>query len=401
MDRKIVVSTIIDNQVSAAFPKLGIQVYKDFSELLEVVESTPIRTDKIYVTEDVTRYNPNLAFTSLVRLYESVFFKADEIVFITPFESENIERIEFLMKEGSLNNVTIVKGELQKEFILSVIRGEAENNKQSVKRKEVIRHRRSEYAKENINKSMFEDRELVKTETDNLAEIDNQPSEEVKLLPFTKNCEIIQLTGENEISRSIFTIILAQYVSGYGKTVLIDTDTVYFTMSYFLKQASIPCENIPIDLFYDNPLKLINKIKESEKRLICLTGTSDDKDKNFHIFSVINSIFSMLKKDVDYFLFETMLGNILPSFKTVAVMENNLISAIKTAYKTPKPNDFLYAAVDSSIDSIAVKNSSVLSSIVSEVLEKPTEVPIYKISDLKLEGGNCFDMHRYVKEQVN
>ena len=131
MDRKIIVSTILDENFAAAFPKLKMQIYSNFEELIETVSSTPIRTDKLYITEDVVRHNPSSSFTSLVEIVSSVFFKADEIVFIVPFDSTNIERINFLVKEGSLSNVNIIKGELQKEFLLSVLRGDAENVRQT------------------------------------------------------------------------------------------------------------------------------------------------------------------------------------------------------------------------------------------------------------------------------
>jgi len=399
VDGKIIVSAIIDSSFAAAFPKLNMQIYTNFDDLIDTVSSNPIRTDKLYITDDVVRHNPSSSFTSLVRLVSSVFFRTDEIVFITPFDSASIERIDFLVKEGSLKDVTIVKGELQKEFILSVIKGTAQSGKTAVKRKEVIRHRRSEFIKSNRVKSVFDDKDAVHTEEERLFEIEDQEVLKNEILPGVKNGEIIQITGLNDTTRSVFAVILAQFASGYGKTILFDTDMTYFTASYLLKQGDIKFENIPVRLFYTNPLEMIKNIRESDKRLICVTGTSEDKDKRYHIFQIINTVFSVLKKEIDFFIFETKLEFILPSFRTVAVIENDIISAISTAHNTPPSVNMLFAAVDRAIEGMAVYDSDVLSAVVSEILETDTEIPIYKISSLKL-GGESYDLHRYVKGQA-
>ena len=400
MDRKIIVSTILDENFAAAFPKLKMQIYSNFEELIETVSSTPIRTDKLYITEDVVRHNPSSSFTSLVELVSSVFFKADEIVFIVPFDSTNIERINFLVKEGSLSNVNIIKGELQKEFLLSVLRGDAENVRQTVKRKEVIRHRRSEFIKNNRNKPVFGEKEVVHTEEERLFDIEDQKVPENDILPIIRNGRLIQITGLNDTTRSVFAVILSQFAAGYGKTVFFDTDMVYFTASYLFKQGNIKCETIPIKLFYTDPLDMIKKIRESEKNLICITGTSEDKDEHYQVFAVVNAVFSVLKKEIDYFIFETNLEFVLPSFKTIAVIENDIISAISTAHHIPPAANMMFASVDRAIEGMAVYDSDILSAVVSEILDKDVKIPIYSIKSLNLEGGESFDLHRYVKGEA-
>lgn len=397
MDGEILVSTIADERFESMFHNQNIKVFKSFDEILELIETTPLRISKLFITEDVTRYNPNPSFTSLVKLLESIFFKTEEIIFITPLYSDSVKRIEFLQQEGLLKDITIIKGKLQKEFIASVIRGDT-GGKPKIKRKEVIRHRRSEYINEHRqNDFVLNQDEHIYTEEEKLKKINNQPVTENHIYTYAKNGELIQVTGLNNIDNAVFAIVLAQFISGGGKTIFIETDTVYFTASYLLKQGNIKYENIPLNLFYIHPLDFINKIKDSNENLICITGTSEDKDKQFQVYNIINSLYNMMRKEIDYFIFQTGLNNILPSLKNIAVIENDILSSISTAHKIPSScmENIMFSALDRAVEGIAIKDSSVLSSIVSEILDRDIQIPIYNIKSLEL-GDESYDLHRYV-----
>lgn len=399
MDSKIIVSNIIDIQITSEIS--DIYIFKNFDEVIKYTESTPIRISKLYFTEDITKYNPSPAFNSLVKLVESVFFKTDEIIFITSQNNEDIKRIEFLINEKLLKDVSIIKGNIQKEFILSVIKGNISNKNHSLRRNEIIRHRRSEYIK-GQKKSVIPQEDKVHTEEESLSQVDSQTQEPNHIFNYEDDGVIIQVSGLDYLSKSIFSVVLSQFLSGYGKTILFDTDATFFTVSYLLHQGKISFLEIPMKLYYTEPLEMINLIKESKEKLICITGTSEDKEKHFRVYNIINALFYMLKNDIDYFIFETELEQILPSFNTIIVLENNIISAIKTAYYIPPKfsDNLLFAALDSSINQISIKNSKVLSSIISEIIEKLVEVPIYRIENLVLEGGKSLDLYRYSRRNT-
>ncbi|MBR1736705.1 MAG: hypothetical protein IJ736_06770, partial [Firmicutes bacterium] len=250
------------------------------------------------------------------------------------------------------------------------------------------------------NKPVFGEKEVVHTEEERLFDIEDQKVLENDILPIIRNGRLIQITGLNDTTRSVFAVILSQFAAGYGKTIFFDTDMVYFTASYLFKQGNIKCETIPIKLFYTDPLDMIKKIRESEKNLICITGTSEDKDEHYQVFAVVNAVFSVLKKEIDYFIFETNLEFVLPSFKTIAVIENDIISAISTAHHIPPAANMMFASVDRAIEGMAVYDSDILSAVVSEILDKDVKIPIYSIKSLNLEGGESFDLHRYVKGEA-
>ncbi len=402
MADQIIVSTLIDNQVLSLFHNTDIELYYNLESLYETIKSTPIRTKKLVVTQDITNDNPNKSFTLLVDIVHSVFFKTDDIIFISDSDSSDIEKVDFLVKNESLPNVNVVTGSLTKEFVISTLRGDIATSNLGRKRKDVIRMRRSEYIELQKQKSAFPEEDDVELEDDKLSQIENQELEKNIIYDYTVNADIIQITGLNTISKSVFANILSQFLSGYGKTVIIDTDMEYFTLSYLISLTKFDYLNIPIKLFYTDPLSIVDTIKNTDKKLICLTATSDDYNKDYQIYYIVRTLFSLLKRDVQYILYETELKYILPSMRTIVVMDNNIVSILKTVPNLPNNSlsNMQFVAIDNSMESIAIKDSKVIASMVSTLLNVVKEIPIYKIDSLNLGGENTYDLYRYVNGET-
>lgn len=405
MDDKIIISGYIDNTVLQLFPNMGLVIYDSVSKLSESVEAGPVVADKIYISEDIIKYNPNSVFTKLVEVYKSPFLKVEEIVFIVPPSSEMLERIEFLIKNDRLGKVQIVKGQVTKEFILSVIRGDASANKNKMTRKEVIRHRRGDYIREQRSSSQFKTTDKFVTETEALSKVGKYEEierEETQVFDTSTICELIQITGINELTTATFSLILAQFMSGYGRTVLIETDVTYFTTSYLVSQSKIKALNLKLSDFYQDPLSMVRAIQESEENLIVITSDSSAKMKNYRPYSIIHSLYNMLKTQLSYFLIPAKMEELLPSMRTIVVMDNDLISIIKTASTIPATSieNMQFVCIHCNKKYLAITDSSIISSFIFEITGATVEVPIYGIDNLNLEGGDVYDLYRYVEGNV-
>lgn len=402
MDAKIIISGMIDSNVAVAYPKLGLVPYDTVSKLRAEVDKGPVVAETLYITEDVIKYNPNSVFAQLVDLYKSPFFRVEQTVFIVPVNSSELQRIEFLQKRESLGNVSVIKGEVTKEFILSVLKGSASASKTAVKRKEVVRHRRSEYVQKKRVESQFSETETVETETDRLSIIRNQediPREETIINDLVDDGEMVQITGIDQTTAGMFSVVLSQYLAGYGRAILFETDMDYFTISTLVASSDIKALHIPIRKFYENPLDVVKQIRESEDNLICIVGTSDDKDKNYRPYNIIHTLYHLAKKYVKYFIIPTTIDNLLASMRSIVVTNNDILSIIKTAYNIPSTSidRMQFVGIHCKYDVIAIKDSQVISSIISEITNTPVTVPIYDINSLRLDGGDMYDLHRYVK----
>jgi hypothetical protein len=402
MDAKIVISGIIDSNVAVAYPKLGLIPYDTVSKLKAEVDKGPVVADTLYITEDIIRYNPNSVFAELVELYKSPFFQVDQTIFIVPANSQELKRIEFLQQRDKLGNVSIIKGEITKEFVLSVLRGSASAGKTAVKRKEVVRHRRGEYVQQKRIESQFAETDTVETETDRLSAINTQeeiPREETHIAELVDNGEMVQITGIDQTTIGMFAVVLSQYLAGYGRAILFETDLDYFTISTLVASSEIKALSIPIERFYQSPVEVVNLIKETDHKLICIVGTSADKGKGYRPYNIIHTLYHLAKKYIKYFIIPTTIDDLLASMRSIVVTNNDILSIIKTAYNIPSTSidRMQFVGIHCKYDAIAIKDSQVVSSIISEITNTPVNVPIYEINSLRLDGGDMYDLHRYVK----
>lgn len=402
MDTKIIISGLLDNNVLQMFPNLSITLYEKVSQLYDDIEAGPVVTETLYISEDIIKYNPNTVFSQLVKVFESPFFKCEETIFAVAPSSDMLERIEFLNKNNRLGNVTVLQGEVTKEFLLNIIRGGASSSKTKHKRKAVMRHRKDEFIQQSRTKSQFTETDYVDTEQDRLSVIgpqENVEREQVHIQETDTVCELIQITGINKLTTSTFAVILSQFISGYGKVVLFETDTYYVTTSYLVTQSKMKCLNIPMADFYRNPLEVVNKIRDTDHNIICITSSSSYKDQNFRPYSIIHTLYNMLKNNVSYFIIPSIMTELLTSMRTIVVMDNDLLSLIETAHTVPTTSiqNMQFVAIHTRKDYCAIQDSNVIASILYEITNIIVEVPIYDIQSLNLEGGDIYDLYRYVE----
>ena len=407
MSERVIVSTILDTKILSLFPNDNILIFDSIDLLFSYINNKPVSTDKLLITSDTLETNSTQSFNTLLKILDNPFFRLHETLdFIVAENSSVINRINFL-KDGncfpSNIDVNIVNSPLTKNSLLSILRGEYSTGPKQESRKAVVRMRTKEYKEyrkkqqQTIN-TVLSPNEEIETESDQLSVIDNIKPEPNILYRYEEQASVIQILGETPIQRTSFAVVLAQFLQGYGKVLLVDTDMEYFSLSYLLSSITKDYLNIPIREFYRDPLNLANQIRNSDKKLICLTGTSADKEEGFPIFEIIRTLYNILCNDLKYVIYETSISNYLASLRSIVVIENNILSVLKTI-PSIAVNDTSYvqfASIDTYIQNIRIVDSKLLSGFVSNLLDIDVVVPIYDIKSLELGGDNIHDLHRYV-----
>jgi len=395
---KVVVSALVDSQILSYFPDLNIRLFKTLEDLDAYVADNPLRVEDLIVTQDITRDSPNQMFTLLSNICSSTFFRSEQLIYVTPPNSREINMIQFLQNEGSLTNVIVLQGDLTKEFLISVIKGETSGKSAKITRKAVVRRRVSDYKEEAI-RTTLPDEDIVQTEEVKLREVPKVPEFQTKIIDAPITGSLIQVTGLQNAPRTEFSLLLAQYLAMHGKTLLLETDMNYFATSYLLHQAGINYDNIPLNDFYRDPIGFIERVRDSEHSLVCLTGTSKDANSDIRVYSILNTLYSSLKHNIKHFVYLTALQDILPSVQTIIVMNNDLLSVLETISNLPVESSSRmdYVAIDRSVSEIAIRDGHLLSSMISELINHDVDVEIYSFKSVKL-GGEPVDMYRHVKQ---
>jgi hypothetical protein len=400
MSVKVIVSSLVDSQVLSYLPDMDIRFFKTLADLDTYVADNPLRAVDLIITQDVTRDNPNQMFTLLSNICNSTFFRSENLIYITPPLSREINMIRFLQNDGSLSNVTVLEGDLTKEYLISVIKGEASGRNARVTRKAVVRKRVSDY-KEEVLRTTLPDDDFVRTDELKLCILPKITEFQTNIIDTPITGSLIQITGLLNSPRAEFSVLLAQYMAIHGKTLLLETDMRYFTTSYLLHQAGIDYDKIPLNSFYRNPIGFIEQVGGSEHNLVCLTGTSKDINADIRVYSILNTLYSSLKHNIKYFIYLTELHDILPSVQTVICMNNDLLSVLETINNLPVESSLYmdYVAIDRNVDEVAIRDGRLLSSMVSELINHNVDVDLFSFKSVKL-GGEPIDLYRYVKRHL-
>jgi hypothetical protein len=200
------------------------------------------------------------------------------------------------------------------------------------------------------------------------------------------------------MERSVFTFIIAQYLSLSGKTLIIEKDFDFLTLSNIASRSNVDYLEILVEDIYDHPEKEILKIRNSEKKLIVVvTRQRLQRDYCF----ICSILYNNLIGNLTYLVNESNLDELSDSAKYIVVLPNNARDLLKTTAMLTIGYECnaRFVGVDIlRIEEITIKNSRQMEMIVKDVLQIKTQlnIPIFNIGSLKL-GGAVHDLRMLVE----
>lgn len=410
MAKKIVlVTTIVDHSISEYFKDMEIILYDELIELVKFVETTPIRCDKLVITEDTTATGTTSAFGEIINLMrkDNYFFDAKELVFVSPPGSNSLAILDYILQatDSPLEKPIIVQGTLTREFLVSAIKGTyRETGKQT--RMSVERKRRTDFNREEIEKRAKIargeedlDDETVQSDDDLLATLPPQDYNQYEEGKVTKTAKTIQIVGSAGRGKTSFLLLLAQFISRKHKVVIIDNDLDYFSLSAYIEYGGIECTKIDVADVYNDPIKAAAVVANSQHNLVAIVGKSSYRFRKYSSAFLIRMCFSLFSTSTEYMILESDTKNMLPATRSIMVLRNDLISILKDIQTVPFQTyelDFV-ALSTQTIGDGQIVSSEELTKCVSEmlniVIEQP--IPIYQLLSYKI-GGSIYDLHRYM-----
>lgn len=209
----------------------------------------------------------------------------------------------------------------------------------------------------------------------------------------------IHIAGLPVMERSVFAFIMAQYLSISAKTMIVEKDFEFLTLSYIAKQSKADFLEVLIEDLYKNPQKELAKIAATEKKLIVI-GTRERMPRDYSF--ICSLLYSNLIGQIRYLVRENDFCELSDSAKFMAVLPNNTIDLLKTLTHIPYglEENARFAGVDiSRLEELAIKNSKQMEMIVKDVLQIKGElkIPVYKVSSLEL-GGDIHDLRMLIEE---
>lgn len=395
-NRVVIVSAFVDNLIKERQPDTEFKIFPGIRELLNYSEKSFIRADRMFITKDALENSPTTSMNCIIDLLEKRYVRVNNITYISEKDSDELDTVRFLNDTIELN-WDIVEGTINREYIVNFICGTLSERDEELDRKVVVRMSQSDYVKMRLQK------------LDTLDEKFNSEEDELKDIPITENTEVlvqsgsivtklVNVVGLSSRNRTIFAFLMAQNLSFKGKTIIVEKDFKYLSLSDITARADIELRYVSVQDLYRDAEGTIEKIKNWTDRLIVITSDEkDDLDYNF----VFNLLYCNLENYVDYFIKELDMDEVSPISDYIVVMNNNVLDIIKTVEKLPDGYDkrAKFVAVSTEkVTELEIRDTKALSIFVKKLIQLKGElrVPIFNITSL-IMGGESSELYMLVK----
>lgn len=397
----IVVSNLVDELIQELLPDSDIMLFPTLSSLLEYTDTAPIRGVRLYITREAIQLGGvRNSLEALFGLLKTPMLKVDEVAYITEENSPEVKTIEYYLQEKEVSNWELKIGDLTREYVTEIICGNIDNDKkEKVNRRSIYRVRKSDYVQNKLlHPEILQDH--YESEEETLGEIDEDITRlDMPVINLTHSCEVVNVAGLQCKERTIFAFLLAQYCALKGKTIIVESDFSFLTLSDMVARAGkVKLMYIDIVDFYEDYLQVFEKIKTCPENLIVITASQRASMNYQFIFQIIQS---SLANDIEYMIKETDVKSMQKECTYNIVFPNNTVDILKTVDELPisfnKANR--YVGVDiMSIRELVVTDSEALRALIREVLDYKDEpnVSVVQMTSLIL-GGETHDLRMYIE----
>ncbi len=394
----VVVSTYVDELLKEQQPDVSFLIFQSLGDLAHYVGTTPIRADVLYLTKEVLQPSVNTALNFFLSLF-TPFLQVDKIEYLSDKGSADIASVKYLIDIENLTNWTITTcSSLTREWVNSLISGNLNLEEIQPTRKAVYRVRKEDFLREQLrNKTSLD--EKFPSDEERLSDI---PDEEVTPLLISEVesiCKIITITGINCYERTLFSFIMAQYLSFNGKTLIMEKDFDYLTLSDMATKSNVEFFKIDISTIYENLSESLRAMKNTAQKLIVVTASKRDKI-NYQFVS--NLLYNNLSSILQYFVMELEMEEVASTSNYIAVIPNNVVDVIKTAEALPgtyKTNCAFVGVNTRNVQELNIRSSVVMETIIKDLLQiyEDVNILILNIASLKL-GGEAHDLRMLIRD---
>lgn len=329
-DKMFVIAENIDDSVKSQTAVYDIRLFKSFVDFEKYVDITSIVLDTIILTTNELPFTATNMTRFLNILNSPLLQVKGNIVYLID-KSYSYSNVMQFVEANNLSNWAIYQGELTVKFITDIITGEGRQTSEGQTELITYRIRASEYIKqqnlEKFNKNEeVEDYHKYITDEELLEGIPvvEEPESINPTIDIGTNINYIVGSG---LERTIMVFLLAQYHALSGKTVIVEKDWEYHTLTEIVLKSGVQCELITIDELYDDISHVINRIKETPEKLIVIGNKQRRKFTYNFIMDVLESNLkgsvSNIIRECNYN--ETPYGR----FYTIAV-QNTMPSILKS-----------------------------------------------------------------------
>lgn len=392
----IVVSQLVDATIREGQPDTTFILKHNLTELADHIETTPIRADYLYFTQEVIPHT-NTSLNFLTQMLENPFLKVNKVCYITQKGSQEIESIKYIIDEKGLSNWEVIEGALTREYVSGVISGALRTDSFNRKRKALYRVPKSAYVQDRIkNKEVLEE-EYIDDER-MLKDVPPTEIPEFTVREAEDVAEIYHVVGGYGEERTALTFLLAQYMAQEGKTLLVEKDTEYHLLTELVTKSGVPCLQIPITEVQEDINGTIEKIAHSSQKLVVITAV---ERVPFSYNFICNILYANLYTHISTFMREDDYDEAPTTQRFVVALPASVIGCLRTCENLDSNYAHLakFVAVNfQQLPETRILNSHTVDEILSDVLEQDISgSDVVNVYSLQIGGESSYDLRSILK----
>lgn len=369
-EKMFVVSEILDESIKSQTAVFDVRLFKTFVEFESYVEGTPIIINTLVVTSRELPFN-NSNMTRLSNVVGSPFLRIDGQVIYVIDKSFDKKVVNKFFDSNNLGvEVVVYQNDLSLRYVTDIVTGEARDVQENKTYDVVYRVRASEYMKQQSTLSYDTlDKDYI-TDEDDMAGIPEEEIPEDVIPEATKDLEIKYICGEDREERTAMVFLLSQYLSLSSKTIIIEHDRKYHRLTEFYTKSQLDGLFITVMEIYQNVEEVINRIKNTNKRLIVI-GTIERVKYDYNFLFTL--LYNNLRGYVDYMIMECNYHELPYNVNVVYVTSNIVPEIIKMATSIKQvviPEKTKFIGMQMNTLNPCYVNTLEMLSIISAILQK-------------------------------
>ena len=369
-EKMFVVSEILDESIKSQTAVFDVRLFKSFVEFESYVEGTPIIINTLVVTSRELPFN-NSNMTRLSNVVGSPFLRINGQVIYVIDKSFDKKVVNKFFDSNNLGvEVVVYQNDLSLRYVTDIVTGEARDVQENKTYDVVYRVRASEYMKQQSTLSYDTlDKDYI-TDEDDMVGVPEEEIPEDVIPEATKDLEIKYICGEDREERTAMVFLLSQYLSLSSKTIIIEHDRKYHRLTEFYTKSQLDGLFITVMEIYQNVEEVINRIKNTNKRLIVI-GTIERVKYDYNFLFTL--LYNNLRGYVDYMIMECDYHELPYNVNVVYVTSNIVPEIIKMATSIKQvviPEKTKFIGMQMNTLNPCYVNTLEMLSIISAILQK-------------------------------
>lgn len=387
----VIISKLVDATIKEYQPDTEFLIFQTPQDFGIYVENDPVRATTLFVTSDMLT-NSNSTLTYLRQLVcDNEFVNIDHVLLLMEEDHPARKSAEFIIEEENLDNWEIQTGSMTRAYVTEVINGTYRNESTHFKRKAVYRVPRADYVKQKLRERDTLDEPYTDDDND-LADIPDIDIPPEIVTESVKKLEKYYIVGDKSDERTALAFLSAQYLAESGKTIIVESDSDYHTLTEFVTKSGVDCQLIEIKDIYESVSVALNTIRNTDHKLIVIGAIERTQ---FSYSFIVNLLYYSLGTDIDNFVVELPYSEIPYGRHITAVAPSTVIGALRVCEQLDKTmlSRTRFVGVDlNQLPEVHVNSGVVMSYILRDVFgDNSILCPVVTITSLKL-NGSIYDM---------